>query len=168
MKTKQSFLKSLSFILLFTSSSIIFAQPPSPAAPADARAERQNNKKEKIEAQKVAFITKKINLTPEEAQQFWPVYNQFENKIDELRKNRRRDLKQAKGNIDELTDKEVEQLVDNEILFKQKEIDLQKEYLPKFKAILSIKKIAKLYEAEEQFKRYLLNELKDKQQAAKD
>jgi len=61
-----------------------------------------------------------------------------------------------------LSDKEVEQLVDNEITFRQKEIDLQKEYHIKFKGILPIKKVAKLYEAEEQFKRYLLNELKDK------
>jgi len=160
MKMKKYFFKSILFISLFTLSNFIFAQRPNPTA--EARAERQNNKKEKIEAQKVAFITQKLNLTPEEAQQFWPLYNQFQSKIEELRKSRRRELMEAKGNIDILTDKEIEKLVDDEIVFKQKEIDLAKEYLPKFKAILPIKKIAKLYEAEEQFKRHLLNELKDK------
>ena len=72
-------------------------------------------------------------------------------------------MKESKENIDELSDKEVEKLVDEEISERQKELDLQKEYHAKFKAVLPIKKVAKLYRAEDKFKRVLLNKLKDKE-----
>ncbi|MBL7888073.1 MAG: hypothetical protein JNL24_00890 [Bacteroidia bacterium] len=111
---------------------------------------------------KIAFITQKLDLTPEEAQQFWPVYNQYHDKLQELRKKRKAEFKEHKDNFDNWSDKEIEQLVDSEIAFKQKEIDLQKEYHAKYKAVLPIKKVAKLYHAEEQFKRVLLEKLKDK------
>ena len=51
------------------------------------RGKGYENKKENIEAQKVAFITSKLNLTTEESQKFWPVYNEYESK------NRRRSFK---------------------------------------------------------------------------
>jgi maltodextrin utilization protein YvdJ len=88
------------------------------------------------------------------------VYNQYTDKIQELRRKRRTEHKEIKHNIDEMSDKEVEQDVDNEIIFRQKEIDIQKEYHTKFKAVLPVKKVAKLYQAEEQFKRVLLDKLK--------
>ena len=60
-----------------------------------------------------------------------------------------------------MSDKEIEQTVDSEIIFRQKELDLQKEYHSKFKAVLPIKKVARLYQAEEQFKKVLLDKLKE-------
>lgn len=117
---------------------------------------------------KIAFLTKKLDLTPEEAQQFWPVYNQYTDKLQELRKKRRLDNKENRHNIDEMSDKDVEQAVDNEIVFRQKELDIQKEYHSKFKAVLPIKKVAKLYQAEEQFKRVLLDKLKRDQPPVKE
>jgi len=111
---------------------------------------------------KIAFLTDKLNLTPEEAQQFWPVYNQYNDKVQELRKKRRLDGKDVKQNLDDLSDKEIEQSIENDLTYRQKELDLQKEYNAKFKAVLPIKKVAKLYNAEEQFKMVLLNKLKDK------
>jgi len=123
--------------------------------------ERQE-RRDDIQAMKVAYITKKLDLTPEEAQQFWPVYNQYQEKLRELRRKRREDRKGAKENFDTMTDKEVEQAVDNEIILRQKELDIQKEYHAKFKAVLPIKKVARLYNTEEQFKRVLLDKLKDK------
>ena len=41
-------------------------------------------KKEQIKAQKVAFITDKLQLTVEEAQQFWPVYNELDKKSEDI------------------------------------------------------------------------------------
>lgn len=160
MKTNKTIVKILFSMVVITASGIAFAQPVSSTL--SSKAEKQNERREKIEAQKIAFITKKVDLTPGEAQLFWPVYNQYSDKMQEIRKKRRQDYKVAKATFDNLSDKEVEQLVDNEIIFRQKEIDLLKEYHSKFKGMLPIKKVAKLYEAEEQFKRYLLNELKDK------
>lgn len=115
-----------------------------------------------IDAMKIAYITKELNLTPDEAQQFWPVYNQYNDKLQEMRKKRMDAYKETKENIDKLSDKEVEAVIDNDLVSRQKELDLRKEYEAKFKTLLPIKKVAKLYAAEEQFKRVLLDKLKDK------
>lgn len=151
---KQLLFKCLSLSILILIPASVFSQkgPPPP---------NKSRQKENIESLKVAFITNKLDLTPEEAQQFWPVYNQYSDKLQELRKKRRLENKEAKHNFEELSDTEIEQTVDNEIIFRQKEIDLQKEYHSKFKAILPIKKVAKLYQAEEQFKKVLLDKLRD-------
>ena len=47
-------------------------------------------KREEIESMKVAFLTKKLELTPEEAQKFWPVYNQFQGELDKIRDEQRK------------------------------------------------------------------------------
>lgn len=164
MKTKLTLLKSYLLIAGIGLSSALLAQPGNrqPGQKPGPRQQQMQEKKEDIESMKIAFLTKKLELTPEEAQQFWPVYNQYSDKLNEIRKKRRQDLRTAKNNFDEMSDKEVEQAVDNEMNFRQKELDIQKEYNAKFKAILPIKKVAKLYAAEEQFKRVLLDKLKDR------
>jgi hypothetical protein len=156
MKSKILITSFLSIFMLTSLSSFSQMGPPPPPEKG-VRQERKEN----IEALKVAFITKKLNLSSEEAQQFWPVYNQYTDKIQDLRKKRKQENREAKQNFDEMSDKEIEQTVDNEIILRQKELDLQKEYHAKFKAVLPIKKVAKLYQAEEQFKRVLLDKLKD-------
>ncbi|MBA3972237.1 MAG: hypothetical protein H0X46_08860 [Bacteroidetes bacterium] len=153
-------IKTVLLLAFISLSGITFSQPMGPP-PKGKQAQRQE-KKENIEAMKVAFITSKLDLTPEEAQKFWPVYNQFTEKMHELRKKRRQDEREAKQNFEEMTDKEAEQAIDNDLAVRQKELDLQKEYNTKFKTVLPLKKVAKLYHAEEQFKMVLLKKLKDK------
>jgi len=150
-------MKTLFFSLLFTLSTISFSQappnPPVPPSPPDSR------KKEKVESMRIAFITQKLDLTPEEAPKFWPVYNELQKKREELRRKKHGEGKKMKPSLDSLTDKEIEKLVDDEIALRQKKLDLQKEYHSKFKSVLPIKKVAKLYRAEEQFAPPLLDPL---------
>lgn len=117
--------------------------------------------KEKIKALKIAHITNELDLSSEEAQQFWPIYNEFENKMEKFHELRKADRKKHKTES-ELSDKELEALVDNHIIMEQKELDVKKEYHAKFKAILSIQKVAKLYKAEHNFKRDLLKKMRVK------
>jgi predicted phage-related endonuclease len=121
--------------------------------------EKHKVDKEKIKAMKVAFITQKIDLTTDEAQKFWPVYNEFEKKNEELFLERKKIRKVSKSDI-ELTDKQIETNINNEFNLKQKELDLEKEYFIKFKTVISIKKIEQLYLAQDQFKRELLRKIK--------
>jgi len=153
-------------ILLMTISLGAFAQqtplapPASPVAPTPPTAP-EAPRKEKVESMRIAFITQKLDLTPEEAQRFWPVYNEFQKKRNELRKGKR-DGKGMRENIDSLSDKQVEALVDAEMMARQKTLELEKEYHAKFKSVLPIKKVAKLYRAEEQFTHRLLNEISER------
>jgi len=116
--------------------------------------------REKVKAMKIGYITEKLSLTSEEAQKFWPVYNEFEAKMNELRKKRKAAHKNFKADK-ELSDAETEKMVDSHIMAEQKELDIKKEYHSKYKAVLPIKKVAKLYRANESFKRDLLKKIRD-------
>ena len=115
--------------------------------------------KEKIEAQRVAFITEKLQLTPAEAQVFWPVYNEYDNKRHELNKGFR-NHKGSEKEIDALTDKEALELADQQLVEAQKMLDLRKEYHNKFKSVLPAKKLLKLYESEREFQKHLIDRIK--------
>jgi hypothetical protein len=122
-----------------------------------------DEKKAEIEAMKVGFLTQKLELTPDEAKTFWPVYNQYQDELGKLRDSHRKERKAAKEDIDTMSDKEVEKLVDGEIVFRQSELDILKKYNSQFKSVLPMKKVEKLYRAEEDFKRELLQRIREKQ-----
>ncbi len=120
--------------------------------------------KEKINAQKVAYITKELDLTPQEAQVFWPVYNEFEAQRALINKEFK-DKNFEERNVDPntLTDKEALDIADNHIILAQKLLDLRKKYHIEFKKVLPPKKLLKLYQAEKNFNKFLLKEIKDRQ-----
>lgn len=118
--------------------------------------------REKVEAMKIGFLTERLNLTSEEAKVFWPVYNKYQDELEVLHKSRRENLINARMNFDEMADKEIEKAIDTELASRQNELDLLKKFHPQFKQVLPIKKVAKLYRAEEQFKGKLLDMIKEK------
>jgi hypothetical protein len=161
MKTRKSinYLLLSVFLLTFTVSG--FSQNPDCKMANKKGCPQENN--EKIKAQKASFITAELNLTPAEAEKFWPLYNEMQNKKEEINKDFHKLNKTMKSsNIDDLTDKQAEELANNEILHEQQLLDLKKEYHEKFKTVLTSKKIAKLYLAEKKFNRYLINQIKNK------
>lgn len=119
----------------------------------------QNNK-EKIEALKVAFIAKELSLSPQEAQVFWPVYNEWQDKIEAI-KSKRKEFKRIRENPEALSDKEIEAYLSSELMVRQRETELFKEYTERLRKILPIKKVALLYKAEEEFKKELIKQLKE-------
>ena len=119
-------------------------------------------KNDKVETMKIAFLTNKLNLTAKEAQLFWPLYNEYSQKMDVLRRAKKSEYDEIKSKNSTPTDKEIESYMEEVFLTKQKELDLQKEYYNKYAKILSMKKVAQLYQAENQFKKELLRIIKDK------
>jgi len=134
------------------------SQPGGPPSP---------ERKEEIAAMKIGFLTKKLSLTTEEAKVFWPVYEKYQDELDKLRDGRRKERKAAKDEMDTMTDKELEKLVDGEITFRQAELDLMKNYNSQFKAVLPMKKVALLYRAEDDFKRELLQKIQERDRDGK-
>jgi hypothetical protein len=119
----------------------------------------QGDQREKMEAQRIAFITQELKLTPDEAKAFWPVYNEYDAKRHELKKSFRQSGDYHKADIDKLTEKEATQILDNQIIEAQKFLDLRKEYHAKFKSVLPAVKILKLYDAERQFQKMLMDKM---------
>lgn len=86
----------------------------------------------RLQAYKIAFLTKKLNLTPEEAQRFWPIYNKYE---DELR-SARIENRQNKA---------------SEIVTEEKILNIRKKYNGEFSKALSTEKVNTLFKSEREF-----------------
>ncbi|GIV34738.1 MAG: hypothetical protein KatS3mg031_2273 [Chitinophagales bacterium] len=142
-------MKTVSAILLSILWGVLQAQPQK--SPAD--------RKEQIEALRISYITQRLNLTREEAQRFWPVYNEYRSALDSLKSIRREQFKKYRDDFEGLSDKQIAEMVDNQIILRQKELDLMKKYHAEFKSLLPIKKVALLYKTEEEFKARLIREM---------
>ena len=117
------------------------------------------SKKQKIEELKIAFITTELNLTSEEAQKFWPVYNEMSDKFRTEKKKQRNLENEMRDNKDIFGEAEFKkkslEFMDSEI----REAQLKKDYHIKIAEIIGYKKATNLLSLEQRFKRELLNRL---------
>ncbi|MES2621655.1 MAG: hypothetical protein V4615_12460 [Bacteroidota bacterium] len=107
-------------------------------------------KGEKIEALRIAFISGELNLSPQEAEKFWPVYNQFRAELKTLHQNFK---------MQDKTQLSAEQQLDME----QKKLDLKKKYKGQFETVLGKEKVNQLYNLEQKFHEKL-KEMRDQRQ----
>ena len=124
----------------------------------------QTPAREKLDAYRIAFFTRRLNLTPQEAEKFWPVYNEFQEKkmgIQQERGNINRNVNQNELNMSE---KEMIDAADKLIALELQEANLAQDYHRKFKEILSPVKVLRLYQAENQYRQLLLQELRQNQE----
>ena len=127
-------------------------------------AQRDGRMNERIKAQKVAFITEKLSLTAEEAQQFWPIYNAFEEKREGIKSGKLREVKMKIRQNPDMSDSEASKLLE-QILNAENEIHNAKMKLANdLQSVLSPKKIIRLRAAEDEFNRILLERLKQMRQ----
>ncbi|MCR5744871.1 MAG: hypothetical protein K6G41_03575 [Bacteroidales bacterium] len=148
--------KFFALTLCLFASVLLFAQP-------QGKSDNEQRKKdwERLQAEKIAFITQELDLSPEEAQVFWPVYNQCWKEVLASHKATREAFagirgKQAEG----LTDKEMEKKLDAYIQATTRSNQVLADWYPKFKEVLPIRKVAKLYQAEEAFQQRMINNLR--------
>lgn len=110
--------------------------------------------KQQIEAARIALITERLDLTPAEAEKFWPVYNEFTSQRRALRMN----FREERGRIsaEQLSENQRKEILQKEIDLKQKELNLEKEYSQKVLNVISTQQMMSLRTAERDFKRMLL------------
>lgn len=121
----------------------------------------QESRHERIKALKTAYITEALSLSPEEAAQFWPVYNSYEEQMHELRKAERAELSERDNiGLEGLSNLEASQLVDRLLNYELREWELEKKLMADLKKIMAPKKIVLLKISEEKFKRRLLERYK--------
>ncbi|PXY45951.1 sensor of ECF-type sigma factor [Flavobacterium hydrophilum] len=129
-----------------------------------AQGEKTDEKREKIKAYKVSFLTTELELTSSEAEKFWPIYNAFDDKQYELRHEKMKTYlrKLNDDNISSVSEKEACTLL-SQIESTDKELFVLKEkYMANLKKVLSAKKILKLKKSEDDFNRKLLKQYKEK------
>ena len=120
---------------------------------------RSDKNRQEIEEQKIAFITKRIDLSSTESQSFWPIYNKFHEEVRIIRSNIR-ELTEGKDRT-LITENEMGNIIDLKLKMEQEILDLKKDYTIQLQRIISNKKISALYTAEEEFKKNLLRRIKD-------
>jgi hypothetical protein len=118
--------------------------------------------KEKVRALKVAFITKELSLTSTEAEKFWPVYNEFEDRQFEVKFKKMRTLKGKLDNVDTMSDKDAQTLLTQLESAEDELTQNRKKLVQSLKGVISPVKILKLKKAEDDFNRKLLKQYRDK------
>ncbi len=116
----------------------------------------QDDRRENIESAKVAFMTDKMDLSPEQSQKFWPIYNEYETKRRELTKSYRGGYRQ---NVDELSEQEAKARIERMFDVREQELQLEREYAAKFQRVISNRQLIKFYRAERDFTKLLIKKL---------
>lgn len=111
--------------------------------------------RDKIEAARVAYITEQLQLTPEEAEKFWPIYREFA--------TRRREIRQKLRNKDNTAGQTDQELVDQQFKVKQEELDLEKDYSGRLLKVISAQKLRTLPKAERGFRQMILDQIQRRQ-----
>ena len=116
---------------------------------------------EKFKAEKISFLTEKLDLTVEEAQKFWPVYNKYQDKRDEVIRSKRMESR-GRPNFKEMNSQELEAFVDRKVEEELKLAEMKLEFHKQIKKIIPIEKVATLYRAENEFMNHMLSRIREK------
>lgn len=124
---------------------------------------RKQDRKERIKALKIAYMTSELNLTPDESMKFWPVYNEFQDKLHELRENTK-----PKKEASDMTDAEAEELIEMVLSAEQQKVDLLRETIYKLKPIIGAQRVVVVQRVEDKFREKLLRKAGEKAGNRKD
>ncbi len=100
---------------------------------------------QRLEAYKIAYLTKKLNLSPSEAQKFWPIYNKYQEEVKNLRVDSRQDK-------------------NSEIETEEKMLNIRKKYNDEFSKALNNEKVNTLFRSEREFSLMVQKELMERRQ----
>ena len=121
---------------------------------ADAQPRPQENWKEKIQSVKIAFLTTEIGLTPTEAQDFWPIYNSVSEELDKAMRSTFSSYMELEKAINEnKSDKEVSRCLERYLDALSSQDEIRSDSVEKYRKILPDRKVAKIFVAEEKFRR---------------
>lgn len=125
---------------------------------AQQRTRPSEEEMKQIRAAKASFITNRLNITAEQSEKFWPVYNEFDGKRREIRREQRKIMneKRKSGTVDEQALNNIREVQD----LKQQELDLEGEYQSRFLKVISPSQLEELYKAEKTFNDMLLQRLR--------
>lgn len=122
----------------------------------------QQMQRQRIYALKTSYITNTLNLTPKEAEKFWPVYNLYTKKIQDLKMDSEMSIQKQirlSGSIDNITNEQAKELISKSLKNQQKITDAKIKMVKELSAIIPYRKILLLQKTERGFNRKMLQEL---------
>jgi hypothetical protein len=118
---------------------------------------------DKVESARIALITERLELTPEQAEKFWPLYREYTERRQQLRK----EFLSARSEIKkdhQMTDEESKKLIDKGLDLKEKQLTLDRDYADKFNRVITSRQILQLRKAEDDFRQMLLERLEKRRE----
>lgn len=110
-----------------------------------------------LQAQRVAFITQRLDLTPDESAKFWPIYNEFKDKEKAMRKEGR-----PGERLNTLSEAEAKSTIQEHLEIEQQVLNLKREYFTRLQGAIPSTKLVRLGMAEEAFKLEILQRLRER------
>ncbi|AIM38503.1 hypothetical protein KO02_18750 [Sphingobacterium sp. ML3W] len=111
---------------------------------------QDNARFQMIENEKVAFITRELNLTRKEAQDFFPIYNEYSREMWTVKKAKTGNT--PKKNSLRGSSRDV-------IAYDAKELDIKKNYREKFSKVIGTARSSQFFQVEQEFREYLIKSL---------
>lgn len=109
--------------------------------------------RERIEVIKTTYLSRQMKLKPEEARMFWPVYDQYQEKMMEVEEDRMNNQQKFREGLDKLSDEEVNAMIDSHLRHAEYALNARKNMITDLRKILTPHKIAVFLRAEQQFRR---------------
>jgi hypothetical protein len=119
----------------------------------------QNPNLDKLNTYKIGFFTKKLNLTSQEAEKFWPIYNEYQKQRNQIQQERGTLIRNFNQNESTMSDDQLTEAGDKLIAAIVQESTIAVTFHNKLKEVLPPAKVIKFYQTENQYKAQLLNEL---------
>ena len=133
------------------------------AVTVQAQDKRNDDWKQKMMSEKIAFLTIEMQITPEEAQSFWPVYNQIFKDKDEALKNVFKTFRELEEAIENgKSEKEIKRLLAAYLEAEQRQRDTDSQVAEQIGKVLPVEKTARFFIAEEKFRRQQIHRLHGK------
>ncbi|HUX84341.1 MAG TPA: hypothetical protein VMV20_03855 [Chitinophagaceae bacterium] len=148
-------MKKLVYILISILAVLVTALPSFAQQDQVAAQSQDQSNLDKVRAAEVTYLSEKMNLTPAEAEKFWPVYNQYTTEMQQLINERKLALR-AQGTA---TDAQADQALKDEFTFRQKALNIQEKYKSQFLHVLPPRKVAMFYKSREEFRAKVVDEL---------
>ena len=140
-------------MLLFTAFSVLAQDPQTVQSVND-----------KIEARKIALITQRLDLTPEQAAKFWPIYQELSQKPRAIRSDFQQQRKSF--NAKTATEEEMKKMIDMGLKVKERQLNLEREYADRMRQVITNRQMVNLRRAEEEFRQKLLERIQKQRQNA--
>lgn len=150
---RQLFIALLSLVML--------APMPGVAQPDDMPPLSEERLQE-VKAQRTAYLTTKLGLSTEEAQRFWPIYNEFDAEREKLRKELRDNIRSVRKDGGNPSESEAKDVLEKGLALRQRELDLERDYTGRFTKAIGAVKVVELHRAERDFNREVLKRLRER------
>ncbi|MDC6352286.1 hypothetical protein PP178_12050 [Zeaxanthinibacter sp. PT1] len=117
----------------------------------------------KLKALKVAFFTERLSLSAKEAEVFWPLYNEYEEKKESLREREKSEIYEKLKQAESIDESEAQNLLQRYLELEERQEELDKEYFNRIAKTITARKTLMMFRAEYEFRRQLIKRYSEKQ-----